>query len=31
MTEHEQALPAVDTDGPNMARMYDYALGGCFL
>jgi SAM-dependent methyltransferase len=28
MTEHEQAPPDIDIHTPNMARMYDYALGG---
>ena len=28
MAEEEQAPPGVDTRIPNMARMYDYALGG---
>jgi hypothetical protein len=28
MAEDEQAPPGIDTRRPNMARMYDYALGG---
>jgi S-adenosyl methyltransferase len=28
MAEDEQALPDIDIRTPNMARMYDYALGG---
>src|ERR1700733_8430440 len=28
MAEHEQAPPDIDMRTPNMARMYDYALGG---
>jgi hypothetical protein len=28
MAEDEQALPGIDIRRPNMARMYDYALGG---
>jgi SAM-dependent methyltransferase len=28
MAEHEQAPPDIDIHTPNMARMYDYALGG---
>ena len=28
MAEDEQALPGIDVRKPNMARMYDYALGG---
>jgi S-adenosyl methyltransferase len=28
MAEPEQAPPGVDVRTPNMARMYDYALGG---
>jgi S-adenosyl methyltransferase len=28
MAEYEQAPPGVDVRTPNMARMYDYALGG---
>ena len=28
MAEDEQAPPDVDIHRPNMARMYDYALGG---
>jgi hypothetical protein len=31
MAEDEQAPPGIDVRRPNMARMYDYALGGCFL
>jgi hypothetical protein len=30
MAEDKQALPGIDVRRPNMARMYDYALGGCF-
>jgi hypothetical protein len=28
MAEDEQALPGIDIRRPNMARMYNYALGG---
>ena len=28
MAEDEHALPGIDIRRPNMARMYDYALGG---
>jgi S-adenosyl methyltransferase len=28
MAEDEQALSGIDISRPNMARMYDYALGG---
>ena len=28
MAEDDQAPPDVDISTPNMARMYDYALGG---
>jgi S-adenosyl methyltransferase len=28
MAEDERALPGIDIRRPNMARMYDYALGG---
>jgi hypothetical protein len=31
MAEDDQAPPDVDISTANMARMYDYALGGCSL
>jgi hypothetical protein len=31
MVEGGRAVPGIDTSVPNIARMYDYWLGGCFL
>jgi hypothetical protein len=31
MPESPRESPALDPAVPNVARMYDYMLGGCFL
>jgi hypothetical protein len=31
MTERDLAASDIDTSTPNVARIYDYLLGGCFL
>jgi len=31
VTGTHDSLPGLDTRTPNVARMYDYYLGGCFL
>ncbi len=31
MTERDLATGGIDTTTPNVARIYDYLLGGCFL